>query len=131
MPHPLMFDEDDPLLARVRQLALALPGSDEKISHGHPAFFTGKVFCYYGGSVKVDGAWVQHPYAIVVQAAPGEREALRQLPNAFVPAYLGPAGWTGIDLDADTDWAEVAELLEESYRLTAPKRLVAELDRRS
>ena len=27
MAHPVMFDDDDPLLARVRELALALPGA--------------------------------------------------------------------------------------------------------
>lgn len=131
MPHPQMFDDDDPALAQVRELALALPGAGLKISHGRPAFHTAKVFCYYGASVKIDGDWVQHSPAIVVQADPGEREALRELSNAFVPAYLGPSGWTGLDLTSDTDWDEVAELIEESYRLTAPKRLVAELDRRT
>jgi len=48
-----------------------------------------------------------------------------------VPAYLGPSGWLGIDLDERTDLDEVAELLEESYRATAPARLVAELDGRA
>lgn len=56
MAHPIMFDRDDPLLASVRDLALAFPGADEKVSHGRPAFFTTKVFCYYGGSHKVNGA---------------------------------------------------------------------------
>jgi hypothetical protein len=36
-----------------------------------------------------------------------------------------------MDLDGSTDWDEVAELLDASYRLTAPKRLIAELDERS
>lgn len=35
-----MFDETDPLLARVRGIALALPEAGEKVSHGRPAFFT-------------------------------------------------------------------------------------------
>ena len=131
MAHPQMFDDDDPVLARVRENALSLPGAAMKISHGRPAFYTTKVFCYYGASVKVDGEWLQHPCALVVLAEPGEQEALRQDPRSFVPAYLGPYGWTGIDLDADTDWTEVVELLEESYRLTAPKRLVAQLDPRT
>ena len=39
-----MFDEADPVLGRVRALALAFPDATEKISHGHPAFFTTKVF---------------------------------------------------------------------------------------
>lgn len=33
----------------------------------------------------------------------------------------------GMRLDADTDWSEVAELLTESYRVQAPKRLAARL----
>jgi hypothetical protein len=56
-----MFDDDDPVLARLRTMALHLPGAAEKVSHGRPAFHTVKVFAYYGGSVKVDGEWVQHP----------------------------------------------------------------------
>lgn len=126
--HPIMFDEDDPLLARVREIALALPEAQEKISHGRPAFFTQKVFAYYSGSLKVDGEWVQHPQSVVVQADTGEREVLRRMPGAYVPAYLGVAGWTGLDLNAGTDWTLVRELIEESYRTTAPARLVAVLD---
>ena len=125
-----MFDDDDPVLSRVRELAAALPGADEKVSHGRPAFFTKKVFAYYGGSLKVDGAWVQHPQAIIVLPDGDDRVALLEDPRSFVPAYLGPSGWIGVDLDGDVDWTEVAELLDASYRLTAPKSLVAELDGR-
>jgi predicted DNA-binding protein (MmcQ/YjbR family) len=128
MTHPIMFDEDDPLLARVRSVALALPEAREKVSHGRAAFFTQKVFAYYSGSLRADGEWVQHPQSIVVQADTAEREVLRRMPAAYIPAYLGTAGWTGLDLGADTDWAEIRELIEESYRVTAPARLVAMLD---
>ena len=41
--HDAMYDEDDPLLARVRALARALPHIDQKVSHGRPAFFKVKV----------------------------------------------------------------------------------------
>jgi predicted DNA-binding protein (MmcQ/YjbR family) len=126
-----MFDDDDPYLAKLRELTSALPGTAEKISHGRPAFFTTKVFVYYGGSLKVDGSWVEHPHAVIVQPDPADRRALIEEARVFVPAYLGPSGWLGVDVDGtDTDWAEVAELLDASYRLTAPKRLVAELDSR-
>ena len=125
-----MFDDDDPVLARVRELAAALPGVDEKVSHGRPAFFTKKVFAYYGGSLKVDGAWVQHPQAVIVLPDGDDRVALLEDPRGFVPAYLGPSGWIGVDLDEGMDWTEVAELLDVSYRQTAPKPLVAELDGR-
>jgi predicted DNA-binding protein (MmcQ/YjbR family) len=130
MAHPQMFDDDDPVLARVRELALAFPGADEKVSHGRPAFFTKKVFAYYGGSLKVDGEWVQHPQSVMVLVDDDEREALLADDRVFVPAYMGPSGWLGVDLDAgaDADWDEVRELLDASYRITAGKRLVAELD---
>lgn len=131
MTHPQMFEDDDPVLAGVRERALALPGSDLKISHGRPAFFTTKVFAYYGGSQRIDGQWVAHDQAVMVRPDPGERPALLEDPRVWVPAYLGPSGWLGLDLGADPaqiDWAEVVELLETSYRLTAPARLVRLLD---
>ena len=123
-----MFDDDDPMLARVRETVAAFPGADEKVSHGRPAFFTKKVFAYYGGSLKTDGEWVQHPQSIVVQPDPGDRPALLEDPRVYVPAYLGPSGWIGVDLGGEDDWDEVTELLDASFRLTAPRRLVDELD---
>ena len=130
MAHPLMFDESDPLLRRVREIALALPGTAEKVSHGHPAFFTAKVFGYYGGAIKVDGAYVQHEYSLVIQPDEDEARALLEEPRCYRPAYLGSSGWVGVDLDEHSDWDEVAELLEESYRRTAGTRLIARLDAR-
>ena len=125
-----MFDDDDPFLVRVRELAGTFPGTAEKISHGRPAFHTKKVFAYYGGSLKVDGVWVEHAQSLMVQPDPGDRRALIEESRVYVPAYLGPSGWVGIDLDAATDWAEIEELLDASYRLTAPRKLVDELDAR-
>jgi hypothetical protein len=48
----------------------------------------------------------------------------------FVPAYVGHKGWVGARLDVDQDWDEMTELIEDSYRMIAPKRLAALLDRR-
>ncbi len=123
-----MFDDDDPILARVRSLALDFPSSDMKVSHGRPAFFTTKVFAYYGGSVRLDGEWIPHDHALIVLPDSDDRAALVEDPRVFVPAYLGAYGWLGLDLDDDTDWDEVRELLDASFRLTAPKRAIAELD---
>lgn len=125
-----MFD-DDPLLAELRALALDLPAAAEKVSHGRPAFYTTKVFAYYGGSVRLDGEWIPHDHALIVLPDPADRRALLEEERVFVPAYLGPSGWIGVDLDPSTDWTEIAELLDASYRLTAGKRNVAALDARS
>ncbi|WP_298752812.1 MmcQ/YjbR family DNA-binding protein [uncultured Serinicoccus sp.] len=130
MAHPLMVDPESHVLTRLRGICLSLPGAAEKTSHGHPAFYTQRVFAYLGASIKVDGAYERHPEALVVKPHPDEARALLEEPRCFRPAYLGPAGWVAVDLEAGTDWTEVAELVEESYRATAPRRLVAELDTR-
>lgn len=130
MTHPRMYDDGDTALARVRHLALAMPHAQEKESHGRPAFFTTKVFAYFAGSLKVGADWVQHGKSIVVQLDTDERAALLTEERCWVPGYLGPSGWIGIDIDEDTDWAEVSEIIEASFRMTAPKGLVEILDDR-
>jgi hypothetical protein len=46
----------------------------------------------------------------------------------FVPPYVGKSGWVGAFIDRGADWEIVADLLRDAYRLTAPKKLVAQLD---
>jgi predicted DNA-binding protein (MmcQ/YjbR family) len=128
MAHPQMFEDDDPFLAKVRAIALEFPGAAEKVSFGRPTFFTKKVFVYFGSSVRTDGAWIAHDQSVLVQLDSEERHAATQDPRFFSPAYLGPFGWLGIDLNKRTDWAEIAELIESSYRQTAPPKLIATLD---
>ena len=128
MPHPQMYDEGDPVYGRVRELALGFPGAAEKFGHGRPMFYTVKVFAYYGGSIKVDGVYVRHEQAILFVPDAEDREGLLNDSRVFRPAYLGTFGWLGIDLAIDMDWTEVEEILDASYRLTAPKRLIGELD---
>jgi hypothetical protein len=57
---------------------------------------------------------------------PGDNVALvKASPERFyMPAYIGHRGWVGLRLDAGKiDWDEVKELLTDSYRRVAPKRL--------
>ena len=133
MAHPMMFDEADPWLVRLREICLALPGAAEKISHGRPNFFTRKVFAVYGGSLKGDHDSPVARQSLLFLPDASDREALMQDERFFVPAYYGPAGWLGLSfqlIGERVDWAEVAELVDASYRLTAPKTLVQELDSR-
>ena len=125
-----MFHADDPLLARVRGIALALPEAIEKISHGRPTFCAPKMFAVYGGSRKnPDGPMIRYPHALLVKVDDSERTALQQDDRFFHPAYLGPFGWLGLDFDAaEVDWDEVGELIDASFRLQAPARLVRRLD---
>ncbi len=49
----------------------------------------------------------------------------------FRPPYVGGRGWIGVYLDVERDgafWAEIAELVEDAYRMVAPRTLLARLD---
>ena len=130
MSHPKMFDEEDSVLATLRDICLAFPGANVKVSHGRPAFFTKKIFAGYGAVLKGDHHSGRYDQALVFMPDADEAVALAQDTRFFTPAYWGPYGWIGLDLSGEVDWEEVAELVEESYRNTAPKKLVAELDQR-
>jgi predicted DNA-binding protein (MmcQ/YjbR family) len=141
MPHPIMFGDDDMGLAEVRAIALGFPEAFEKVSWGRPVFCAPKMFAIYGGSVKVraegsvEGAaknnYVQHPHSILIKVDDSDRKALDQDPRFFYPAYMGPFGWLGLDFAAEkVDWAEVAELVDSSFRLVAPKKSIKQLDER-
>lgn len=120
-----MYDEADPWYLRVRDIALALRGARQKVSHGRPAFYTTKVFAYYGGAIKVAAAWTQHPQSVLLTGDLAAQTLLRAQPGAYVPAYLGGSGWTGLDLDQRVDLDDLADWIEASYEFTAPRRLVA------
>jgi hypothetical protein len=48
------------------------------------------------------------------------------------PPFFRPGWWpniVGMQLDGDTDWAEVADLVTTSWRLLAPQRLLTQIDR--
>jgi len=64
------------------------------------------------------------------KAPPGGQEHLvaADAERFFVPPYVGHKGWIGMRLDRRPDWTEVAEVVQRSYRMTAPKRLLALLD---
>lgn len=128
MAHPKMFDDADPVLVKLSEVCLGLPGADMKVSHGRPSFFTKKIFAGFGAVLK--GNKGRYDQALVFMPSDDEAEALAQDDRFFTPAYWGPYGWLGLDLSGKVDWHEVAELVEESYRVTAPKKLIAELDAR-
>lgn len=130
-----MFEETDAALQRIREIALAFPGAAERVSHGRPNFFTTETFCYYGGAKRGEVGEFRHDRAILIRPDPVDEPALRQDPRFWEPAYLWNTGWLGIDLPHpdrdDPGWAEVAELIDASFRVTAPKTRVRELDARS
>ena len=108
--------------ALVRAFALSLPGAWEDFPWGEcVAKVNRKVFVFLGTeasermSVKLDES---HAHALSVDGA--EQTGYG----------LGRAGWVTVPFAADGVTADVLrDWVEESYRIVAPKRLVAELDR--
>lgn len=123
--HPIVIDPHDPLVERVRALCLAYPEAVEKRSFGRPTFRAGKkVFVWMSASMD-------RAYSIVVKPDAEERLARLEDPRFFVPPYWGTAGWLAIDFDPpDTDWTELAELIDTSYRQVALQRQLRALDAR-
>lgn len=112
-------------LTRLRTLCLALPDAREVESWGTPTFRVKTIFAMYSAAESHHGAgregvWIKATkvnQALMVQMAPD---------RFFVPPYVGPSGWIGVYLDpARTDWDELAELLHDAWRMSAPKKLVA------
>ena len=112
------------LLERVRRICLAFPEATEGGGVGNPSWrVRDKIFAMRHDSHA--GRW-----GIWCKAPPGAQRALVEgdPDRFFVPPYVGGHGWIGISLAADQDWGFVADLIEESYRMTAPKRLATALD---
>lgn len=127
MAHELMFDPADSWYLKVREFALRFPRAEEKISHGRPAFFTKNIFTMFGFATRTDEGWESHRGVTLLLPEP-ERLALVDLPECHVPMYWGPWGWIGLDLGGSVSWDEVCELIDESYRQTAPRAAIKELD---
>ena len=105
-----------------RRLALGFPEAVEKETWGHPTFrVRGKMFA----TMSADDATATVKASKEAQAALVGSE-----PETFsVPAYVGQHGWVGIQLDR-VDPQEAVELLDEAWRATAPKRVVAAFEAR-
>lgn len=117
-------------LERLRAIADDLPEITERVSHGAPTFFIRdkRVLAYLFDDHHGSG-----DMTIWCPARPGvQAELVDQEPDRFfVPPYVGHKGWVGVRLDVDPDWDEVATMLEEAFRLVAPKTLVKQLDQAS
>lgn len=104
----------------VRELALELPETEETTSYGTPAF---KVRRKLFARLREEGD------VLVVKVERDERAALIESePDVyFYTPHYENYGFVLVRLDA-VERDELREILTESWRLAAPKRLAAELD---
>ena len=125
------------VVARLAAAALALPDAHEEDAWtGVRWRIRARTFAhvlvaqegYTSAYREVTGA--TEPTTVLTFRSSGDE--LLALVHAGPPFYRPPWSPTamGMVLDDDTDWAEVAELVTESYRFCAPRKLVRELDER-
>jgi hypothetical protein len=112
------------VLEQIRRICLALPEATEGGGVGNPTFrVREKIFVMQHGMDGRPSLWCK--------ALPGVQGALvhAEPERYFVPPYVGHHGWVGLWLDVEIDWDRLADLAEEGYRLTAPKKLAALIGR--
>ena len=80
----------------------------------------GKIFAMRHSLHEIDR------WSVWFKAPPGVQELVvgNDATRFFVPPYVGSKGWIGAYLDVEQDWDELGDFVEESYRMTAPKRLL-------
>jgi hypothetical protein len=120
------------IVERVRALCLGLPEVTVRVDDSHsPARSAAHSFDIRRRSfcllvARHDPAGQSVPL-LVLRAGPAERAALL---SAGHPFYASRAAGDRIVvlLTGDPDWAEIRELVTDSYRILAPKKLSALLD---
>jgi hypothetical protein len=110
-------------LERLRAIALGLPETSERLSHGAPSFFVRDKKCFL---MLLDDHHGDGRFAIWCAAPPGNQELLVQAdPERFFrPPYVGHRGWLGVKLNDGADWDEVAGIVEDAFATVAPKKLL-------
>ena len=124
-----MATAHDRELARVRTVCAALPEVTERPSHGSPAWFVRdkKTIAMFVDDHHGDGI-----LGIWCAAPPGVQEQMiDEDPDVFFrPPYVGHRGWIGVRLSKTVTNAELRSILEDAFRVVAPRTLVAQLDAR-
>jgi hypothetical protein len=115
--------EQATVLAKLREICLALPATSERLSHGAPTFFVRekRAFLMVLTNHHGDGR-----FAIWCAAPDGMQKMLVEADpeRFFVPPYVGHRGWLGVRLDRGLNWNELAGIAEDAYAEVAPARLV-------
>ncbi len=109
----------------VRAVCLSFPEVEEVLGHGMPDFKVGgKTFATYALNHHGDGH-----VALWLRSPPGAQQLYTEMEPAlyFVPPYVGPRGWLGVELNRGADWPTVTNRVREAYEEVAPPALTAQI----
>ena len=108
---------------RLRRLCLSLPEAREVEAWGHPTFRAGnKIFASVG--------FRDDRPCVGLKAERSDQDVLVDDVSIFRSKYVGQHGWITVLLDGKIDWGMIEDLVLNSYRLVALKRMVKALDAR-
>jgi len=127
MSAPIEIPED--IVGRIRALCLALPEVTVRVdgslttarSTAYSFDIRRRSFCLL---VAWEGAAGKPVPLLVLRADPDEREVLLSIGHPFFASRAG-RDRVVVVLTDDTDWEEIRELVTDSYRILAPKKLTA------
>ena len=105
----------------VRKVCLSFPEAEEAESHSMMNFkVRGKTFATYAINHHGDGR-----VALWLEAPKGSQQLHTETEprNYFVPQYVGPKGWLGVELNKGLSWASIAQRVREAYEEVAPAAL--------
>jgi hypothetical protein len=128
---PVEVPED--IEGRIRTICLALPEVAVRVDYSltrtrstaQSFDIRRKSFCLL---VAMESSTGKSRPLLVLRADPDEREALLSIGHPFFLPRRAGRDRVGVWLTSDTGWDEIRELVTESYRILAPKKLTALLD---
>jgi predicted DNA-binding protein (MmcQ/YjbR family) len=113
---------DAEALRRVRAICARFERADEAELQNRPLFRVNRrrFAIFNGESSPARPRWNASGRSLHFLADPLEMDALRADARFEPSPHHGDRGWLMIRLNSDTDWAEIAELLDSAYRQVAP-----------
>ena len=116
-----MMDKKHRVLTRFRRLCLTLPETTETNSWGHPNFRAGKrTFAVF--------EWIDGRPSVAFRLDTNDVDLyLLNHSDAFTTPY-GRRKWISLWVDGRPDWILIKNLVDQSYRTVALKRMIAVLD---
>lgn len=107
--------DEKKILAKLREICMALPKTSETVTFGHPTFQVGtKTFSVletYKGELS-----------ICVKVGKKMQPVFLEDQRFYRTPYVGQHGWVSLRANTRLNWKEIGELIRGSYELVSAKK---------
>ena len=107
----------------LREICRELPQVIETRTYGHPTFQAGKKKTF----VVLDDHEQKGMLCLVFKLDPAQQAKLVDHEQFFPSKFGARHGWTAMKVDRTCDWGHVRELVLDSYRRVATKKMISAL----